>query len=37
MVEIDFTPDMITDQTSAHDELDGYVPSGISFDNASDF
>ena len=26
MVEIDFTPDMITDQTSAHDELDGYVP-----------
>ena len=36
MVEIDFTPDMITDQTSAHDELDGYVPSGISFDNASD-
>ena len=36
MVEIDFTPDMITDQTSAHDELDGYVPSGISFDNVSD-
>ena len=36
MVEIDFTPDMITDQTSAHDDVDGSVPSGISFDNASD-
>ena len=24
-------PDMITDQTSAHDELDGYIPNGISY------
>jgi len=34
MIEIDFVPDMITDQTSAHDELDGYIPSGIAFENA---
>ena len=37
MVEIDFTPDMVTEQTSAHDELDGYVPSGISVENSEDF
>ena len=28
------TPDVLTDQTSAHDELHGYVPHGISFDEA---
>lgn len=27
-------PDVVTDQTSAHDELNGYVPHGISFDEA---
>ena len=27
-------PDVVTDQTSAHDELDGYVPGGIPFDDA---
>ncbi len=27
-------PDMVTDQTSAHDPLDGYVPAGISLDEA---
>ena len=27
-------PDMITDQTSAHDELDGYVPNRISYQEA---
>ena len=27
-------PDVLTDQTSAHDELTGYVPAGISFDEA---
>ena len=37
MIEIDFVPDMITDQTSAHDELDGYIPSGISFEKAEIF
>ncbi len=27
-------PDMVTDQTSAHDELDGYVPNGMTFQAA---
>jgi urocanate hydratase len=27
-------PDIVTDQTSAHDELNGYVPNGISFEEA---
>ena len=37
MIEIDFVPDMITDQTSAHDELDGYIPSGIQFEKVDHF
>jgi urocanate hydratase len=37
MIEIDFVHDMITDQTSAHDELDGYIPSGIAFESAEKF
>jgi urocanate hydratase len=28
------TPDVVTDQTSAHDELNGYVPHGISYEAA---
>ena len=28
MLEREFVPDVITDQTSAHDELEGYYPSG---------
>jgi len=27
-------PDILTDQTSAHDELNGYVPTGLSFEQA---
>ena len=27
-------PDIVTDQTSAHDELNGYVPHGITFNEA---
>lgn len=27
-------PDILTDQTSAHDELNGYVPHGLSYDEA---
>ncbi|AMW33403.1 urocanate hydratase [Fervidobacterium islandicum] len=27
-------PDVVTDQTAAHDPLNGYVPAGISFDEA---
>ncbi|MGQ0814057.1 MAG: urocanate hydratase [Gemmatimonadota bacterium] len=29
-------PDVLTDQTSAHDELNGYVPAGISLQEASE-
>ncbi len=29
-------PDVLTDQTSAHDELNGYVPAGMSFEEALD-
>jgi urocanate hydratase len=28
------TPDVLTDQTSAHDELNGYVPNGMPYDEA---
>ena len=28
------TPDVLTDQTSAHDELNGYVPNGIPYEQA---
>ena len=27
-------PDVLTDQTSAHDELNGYVPNGMSYEHA---
>jgi urocanate hydratase len=30
----DVIPDVLTDQTSAHDELNGYVPAGITLDQA---
>ena len=30
------TPDVVTDQTSAHDELNGYVPAGLSLDAAAE-
>jgi urocanate hydratase len=29
-------PDVVTDQTSAHDELNGYVPAGMSLDAAAE-
>src|SRR5918996_2280117 len=31
-----FRPDVVTDQTSAHDPLDGYVPAGLSLDDVAD-
>ena len=34
MIGKGFIPDVITDQTSAHDELNGYFPTGISFEDA---
>ncbi|MGC9111632.1 MAG: urocanate hydratase [candidate division WOR-3 bacterium] len=36
LLERNVTPDLLTDQTSAHDELNGYVPAGISFEAALD-
>lgn len=29
-----FLPDLMTDQTSAHDELEGYVPAGLNLEEA---
>ncbi|MEN9979563.1 MAG: urocanate hydratase [candidate division WOR-3 bacterium] len=34
LLERNVTPDLLTDQTSAHDELNGYVPAGITFEQA---
>ena len=34
MIEKGFIPDVITDQTSAHDELNGYFPQGLSMEEA---
>jgi len=34
LVRRGFVPDVLTDQTSAHDALDGYVPNGMSFADA---
>jgi len=36
MIEKGFIPDMVTDQTSAHDELNGYVPAGLPYSEALD-
>ena len=33
LVESGFEPDVVTDQTSAHDELNGYIPQGFFGDN----
>ncbi len=33
-VRRDITPDVLTDQTSAHDALNGYVPNGMSYEEA---
>ena len=35
LVRRDITPDIVTDQTSAHDPVDGYVPCGFSIDEAT--
>ena len=34
MLQRGFLPDVVTDQTSAHDELYGYVPHGIAYEDA---
>ncbi|MCF8260869.1 MAG: urocanate hydratase [Melioribacteraceae bacterium] len=34
LIERNIIPDIVTDQTSAHDVLNGYVPMGMSFETA---
>jgi len=34
LVKRNITPDVLTDQTSAHDALEGYVPNGMSYEAA---
>ncbi len=34
LVELDVVPDLLTDQTSAHDPLNGYLPAGLSLEAA---
>jgi len=36
LLERNLIPDIVTDQTSAHDELNGYVPNKMSFEQALD-
>ncbi len=36
MLEREFVPDIVTDQTSAHDELEGYYPSGYTVAEADE-
>ncbi len=31
----DFKPDIVTDQTAAHDPLNGYIPSGLTMSEAA--
>ncbi|MDG0815859.1 urocanate hydratase [Bdellovibrio svalbardensis] len=37
LIEKNFTPDLLTDQTSAHDPLVGYIPEGYSVETAKEF
>jgi urocanate hydratase len=34
LVKLEIVPDVLTDQTSAHDALNGYVPNGMTLDEA---
>ena len=36
LAKMDIVPDLVTDQTSAHDELDGYIPNGYTYIEALD-
>ncbi|MGZ3797345.1 MAG: urocanate hydratase [Pseudobdellovibrionaceae bacterium] len=37
LIEKNYTPDLLTDQTSAHDPLVGYIPEGYSVETAAEF
>ena len=34
LIERQVVPDVLTDQTSAHDPLDGYIPDGMTYEQA---
>jgi urocanate hydratase len=36
MIARNFIPDVLTDQTSAHDPLNGYIPSGMTLEEAAE-
>ncbi|AGT31679.1 urocanate hydratase [Geobacillus genomosp. 3] len=36
LVEMGFVPDVLTDQTSAHDPLNGYIPAGLTLEEAAE-
>src|SRR5690606_29826715 len=36
LLENDLIPDILTDQTSAHDPINGYIPNGFSLEEASE-
>ncbi|AKM18669.1 Urocanate hydratase [Geobacillus sp. 12AMOR1] len=36
LVEMGFVPDVLTDQTSAHDPLNGYIPAGLTLNEAAE-
>ncbi|NNU99964.1 urocanate hydratase [Geobacillus stearothermophilus] len=36
LVEMGFVPDVLTDQTSAHDPLNGYIPAGLTLDESAE-
>lgn len=36
MLKVNFIPDVVTDQTSAHDPLHGYLPAGVSLGEAEE-
>ncbi len=37
MIDLGYTPDVLTDQTSAHDPLVGYIPEGYTVETAKEF
>lgn len=37
LMDKNFLPDLLTDQTSAHDPLNGYIPEGYTVESAKDF
>ena len=35
LYDVGFRPDVVTDQTSAHDPVDGYIPAGLTLEEAA--